>query len=307
MGGGIQAASILGTGSTFMLTVPFKELQKKEEPKEEVEDFVPPSLVSDSSATILIVEDLMDMRLFLSVLLSQYYNVKTAENGQQALLLLEENNNEVDLIISDVMMPVMDGFEFLEKLKNNPQRAQIPVIMLTARTAERDKLKALKIGVDDYLQKPFSNRELLARIENLLEHYQQLQYWDKQDKPASNEQQQETPKEAPLNSNVDSWVENLEKIVKREVGNTQFNITSLAYDLNLSERQLRRKIKAKTGLTPNQYFRGVKLDVARHLLETRRFETVSEVAHHVGFSNVHYFSKLYVAEYGRKPVDYLRS
>jgi signal transduction histidine kinase/DNA-binding response OmpR family regulator len=307
MGGDIQAASILGTGSTFMLTVPFKALQKKEEPKEEVEDFVPPSLVSDSSATILIVEDLMDMRLFLSVLLSQYYNVKTAENGQQALLLLEENNNEVDLIISDVMMPVMDGFEFLEKLKNNPQRAQIPVIMLTARTAERDKLKALKIGVDDYLQKPFSNRELLARIENLLEHYQQLQYWDKQDKPASNEQQQETPKEAPLNSNVDSWVENLEKIVKREVGNTQFNITSLAYDLNLSERQLRRKIKAKTGLTPNQYFRGVKLDVARHLLETRRFETVSEVAHHVGFSNVHYFSKLYVAEYGRKPVDYLRS
>ncbi|MFK7798468.1 MAG: ATP-binding protein [Aureispira sp.] len=307
MGGDIQAASILGTGSTFMLTLPLEALKKNQELEEITEAFALPSLVSDSSATILIVEDLMDMRLFLSVLLSQYYKVKTAENGQQALRLLEENNNEIDLVVSDVMMPVMDGFELLEKLKNDPKRAQIPVIMLTARTAERDKLKALKIGVDDYLQKPFSNKELLARIKNLLEHYQQRQGWLDQEPQTTTTQNQENQEEAPANHTMDPWTTHLEEIIKREVGNTQFNIISLAYELHLSERQLRRKIKAKTGLTPNQYFRSIKLDVARQLLETRRFQTVSEVANYVGFTNVHYFSKLYFAEYGRKPIDYLRS
>lgn len=307
MGGDIQAASILGTGSTFMLTIPFEALGKNEQPEVSAEDFELPVLVSDSSATVLIVEDLMDMRLFLSVLLSQYYQVKTAENGQQALRLLEENDKEIDLVISDVMMPVMDGFELLEKLKNDSKRAQIPVIMLTARTAERDKLKALKIGVDDYLQKPFSNRELLARIKNVLEHYQKRQGWVEQELPTTIKQTQVSNEEAHVNRTIDPWTAQVEEIVKREVGNTQFNITSLAYDLNLSERQLRRKIKAKTGLTPNQYFRCIKLDVARQLLETRRFQTVSEVANYVGFTNVHYFSKLYLAQYGRKPIDYLRS
>ena len=211
-----------------------------------------------------------------------------------------------------MMMPVLDGFELLEKIKSKPQQEQVPFIMLTARTAERDKLKALRIGVDDYLQKPFSNRELLARIKNLLEHYQQRQDWIKEQEEIqktsnSNQETQENKAAVLVEVAPDPWIENLEQVVKREVGNTQFNMARLAYDLNLSERQLRRKIKAKTGLTPNQYFRCIKLDMARSFLETRRYQTVAEVAHQVGFSNVHYFSKLYLAQYGKKPIDYLRS
>lgn len=310
MGGEIQVASILGTGSTFMLTIPFKVIQEEDIVFEEAtENYEFSSIAPNNNATLLIVEDLLDMRLFLSELLSQYYHIKTAEHGKKALEILEEPNHGVDLVISDVMMPVMDGFELLEKIKNKPQQEQVPVIMLTARTAERDKLKALRIGVDDYLQKPFSNRELLARIKNLLEHYQQRQDWVKEQTALQQENsKEEAEKEEELLEVVsDPWTENLEEVAKREVGNTQFNMAQLAYDLNLSERQLRRKIKAKTGLTPNQYFRCIKLDVARNFLETRRYQTVAEVAHQVGFSNVHYFSKLYLAQYGKKPIEYLRS
>lgn len=312
MGGEIQAASILGTGSTFMLTIPFKVIQEEDIAFEEAaEEHLLPSVVPNNNATLLIVEDLLDMRLFLSELLSQYYHIKTAEDGAKALEILNTSNHGVDLVISDVMMPVMDGFELLEKIKDKPQQEQVPVIMLTARTAERDKLKALRIGVDDYLQKPFSNRELLARIKNLLEHYQQRQDWVKEQtslqKNTSKEAPEQEQEELLLEVVSDPWTENLEEVAKREVGNTQFNMAQLAYDLNLSERQLRRKIKAKTGLTPNQYFRCIKLDVARNFLETRRYQTVAEVAHQVGFSNVHYFSKLYLAQYGKKPIEYLRS
>ncbi|MGH1334602.1 MAG: ATP-binding protein [Aureispira sp.] len=313
MGGDIQVASILGTGSTFMLTIPFKVINDKDIAFEEsLEDFNLPAPSATITSTLLIVEDLLDMRLFLSELLSPYYTIKTAENGQQAFELLEEPNHGIDLVVSDVMMPVLDGFELLAKIKNKPQKEQVPVIMLTARTAERDKLKALRIGVDDYLQKPFSNRELLARIKNLLEHYQQRQDWIKEQEEVqkailTKKVQQEKEADVLVEVASDPWTENLEEVVKREVGNTQFNMARLAYDLNLSERQLRRKIKAKTGLTPNQYFRCIKLDMARNFLETRRYQTVAEVAHQVGFSNVHYFSKLYLAQYGKKPIAYLRS
>ncbi len=320
MGGDIQVASIMGTGSTFMLTVPFRPLKEAAPVLEAVaESFILPAPASEQSATVLIVEDLLDMRLFLSDLLSQYYKVKTAENGQVAFRLLQEKNHEIDLVLSDVMMPKMNGFELLTKIKEQPQDAQVPVIMLTARTAERDKLKALRIGVDDYLQKPFSNKELLARIKNLLEHYEQRQLWIQEQKDNLEEAPQKevikdksTPngnewrEELPVEVVTDPWTEHLEEVVKREIGNTQFNLVHLAHDLNLSERQLRRKIKAKTGLTPNQYFRCIKLDLARNFLETRRYQTVAEVAHKVGFSNVHYFSKLYLAQYGKKPIEYLR-
>ncbi len=310
MGGDIQVASIMGTGSTFMLTIPFKIINEEAlEYEDALEDFSLPLPSSNKAASLLIVEDLLDMRLFLGELLSQFYTIKTAANGQLALDILEQENHGIDLVISDVMMPVMDGFELLGKIKEKPQHLQVPVIMLTARTAERDKLKALRIGVDDYLQKPFSNRELLARVNNLLEHYQQRQQWmEEQQGMAESTAGQTgtaTEKEA-IEIVTDPWTENLEEVAKREVGNTQFNMAQLAYDLNLSERQLRRKIKAKTGLTPNQYFRCIKLDVARDFLETRRYQTVAEVAHKVGFSNVHYFSKLYLAQYGKKPIDYLR-
>lgn len=301
--GEINVESSLGEGATFSLAIPCTNVEALtlENNDLESEEVVLPILQpkDKDAATILIVEDNDDMRAFLVDVLEPYYNTITAENGRIGLEILEEKNRAVDLILSDVMMPEMDGFELLEKVKNAPSWQQIPMIILTARATEQDKLFALKIGVDDYLQKPFSRQELLVRIYNLLKNYTQRKVWQKEE---------QVEEETTTNSleQEDKWMENVALVAKREVGNTQFTITSLAYDLNISERQLRRKIKTKTGLTPNQYFRAIKLDKAREYLEKRRYETVSEVAYKIGFTNVHYFSKIYQEQYGKKPIEYLK-
>lgn len=306
--GKIEVQSEFHKGATFLLSIPCSIVDKPiiEVEAETIEMPVLPLLDSknENSARVLIVEDNEDMRTFLVSLLAPYYNTITAENGQIGLNILSQKAMEIDLIISDVMMPEMDGFELLQKVKAHSDWQQLPMIMLTARAAEQDKLFALRIGVDDYLKKPFSPQELLVRIQNLLQNYAQRKTWQLE-VPEAEEIEAEPSTKIPVIE--DQWMENLEVIAKREVGNTQFSINSLAYDLNISERQLRRKIKTKTGLTPNQYFRLIKLDKAREYLEKRRYETVSEIAYKIGFSNVHYFSKIYQEQYGKKPIEYLKN
>lgn len=316
MDGAITVESTLGKGSTFTVQLPLKLIKRDDLVSTQK---LPEALVlpdkATHQATILIVEDHTDLRLYLSDLIGNYYKVCTAADGQEALELLNSEEWKVDLVVSDVMMPRMDGFELLTRLRALLPEQQIPVILLTARTAQRDRLQALRIGVDDYLTKPFSHQELFARIHNLLtSHFQRLawqQEWKAQ--PTDSTVDEQPTETTPLVEEVqlpqhttDAWLENLEAIVTREVGNAQFNVSQLAYDLHLSERQLRRKIKTKTGLTPNQYFRRVKLEIARQYLEDRAYRTVAEVAYEVGFSSAHYFSKIYLAQYGKKPIEYLR-
>lgn len=307
--GSIKVESTLEQGATFLVAIPTSIVADpiSDTANEAVESIVLPSLIhnSEPTTTILIVEDNADMRTFLIGLLGHYYKTITAENGRLALDILAEKASEIDLILSDVMMPEMDGFELLQKVKSHPNWQQVPMVMLTARATEQDKLFALRIGVDDYLQKPFSRQELLIRIQNLLQNYTQRKQWQLEVLEEDEKIEAEPAESIPVAE--DKWMENLETIAKREVGNTQFSITSLAYDLNISERQLRRKIKSKTGLTPNQYFRLIKLDKAREYLEKGRYETVSEIAYKIGFSNVHYFSKIYQEQYGKKPIEYLKN
>ena len=316
LGGDLTVKSTLGEGSTFVLDLPMQtiaaplEIQETLEPEASILPVVDGS--KKEKATLLVVEDNDDMRTFVADLLGVSYTIITAENGRIALDILKEKAAEIDLIVSDVMMPEMDGFQLLEQVKRHETWSQLPVVMLTARAAEQDKLYALRIGVDDYLQKPFSRQELLVRIQNLLQNYRQRQVWQAElvaeelpqvDTDTTNVV--EVP--AAVRIEDDVWVKKLETITRREVGNTQFGVLNLAYDLNLSERQLRRKIKLKTGLTPNQYFRLIKLETAREYLEKRQYETVAEVAYKVGFNNVHYFTKIYRAQYGKKPIEYLRN
>ncbi|WMX13970.1 two-component regulator propeller domain-containing protein [Aureispira sp. CCB-E] len=306
--GRIEVHSEWTKGASFLVTIPSTKVEHPvqewgSEPEKEASVPIVTSTISKSTTTILIVEDNNDMRSFLADIL-QEYQIITAENGRIGWDILSKQAHQIDLILSDVMMPEMDGFELLQKVKSHTEWQQLPMIMLTARATEQDKLFALRIGVDDYLQKPFSRQELLIRIQNLLQNYAQRKAWQLE----AAKEEETSPKLSVNDSKVggDKWMENLEAIAKREVGNTQFTITSLAYDLNLSERQLRRKIKTKTGLTPNQYFRVVKLEKAREYLENRHYETVSEIAYKIGFSNVHYFSKIYQEQYGKKPSEYLK-
>lgn len=313
MGGRLSVKSQLGQGSCFTLHLP-KELAFVEEvaPETELlreESAVPSAPVSLSEgAQILIVEDHPDMQRFVQSIVGAHYAVQVLGDGQAAWDYLK-TGAEVELIISDVMMPVMDGFQLLEKLKGSDDFRQIPVIMLTARAALEDKLKALRIGVDDYLTKPFVAEELLLRVQNLLQNYKARQSWAEEAEEEGEAAEQEgPPEESPQISQEDqAWLEAVEQTCKNYCGNTNFSITWLAEELHISERQLRRKLKKLTGLTPQKYLSLIRLQLARTLMEERKYNTVSQVMYHVGFQKSSYFARLFKEQFGSSPSTYIKS
>ncbi|MEM1318672.1 MAG: ATP-binding protein [Bacteroidota bacterium] len=313
MGGRIEVSSELGRSTVMALVLPKKIAQLVPAPEqatvlgpESTAVPLPTVKVNGSSSSkprLLIVEDNPDMQTYLSSLLSSKFRLSTSTNGKVALRQLSEQPLP-DLIISDVMMPEMDGFEFIRLLKANGTYAAIPSIMLTARATEVDKLKALRIGVDDYITKPFSHEELLVRIENLL---------------ANARARTTKPLHAPrvlANTNgvatsVDpkvsqQWLQKVESILLREISNKQFNMNSLADELHISQSKLSRQIKAMTGLTPNKYFLEIRLHKAKRHLEAMDFLTVAEVSYAIGFDDPNYFSRTYRRRYGKQPSSYLR-
>lgn len=258
------------------------------------------------SNTILLVEDNTDLSLFITSILEEYYEVIAASNGQNALEKLEKHPN-IKLIISDVMMPVMDGFQLLEILKTSPIYQSIPVIMLTARASLGDKIKALRIGVDDYLTKPFINEELLARIDNLLQNAQGR-------KEANTIEFENivipTTEKKSVEANIQDietkeWLDNLEQVVLKNIEFSEFTVDGLAAEMFISKRQLYRKIKQHIGITPLQYIKTYKLNHARDLLESKKVNSVKATAYSIGYPNVVYFRREFKKAFGRLPSDYL--
>ncbi len=305
MEGRVWAESEPGHGSTFFLQLPLVETfghlpATSETP--EVETIVAAPAIepgNGSGETILVVEDNASLLAFIKIILENY-RVITAENGQAALEKLSENP-DVSLIISDIMMPVMDGFELLRELKAHDDFWHIPVIMLTARQKMETKLEALRIGVDDYMVKPFQEAELLARVDNLIKNNRgRLEA-----KTAGKADAAPQPAGEKLSAADLKWLSEVEKIILENIGNTQFSIGQLAYDLAMSTRRFQQKIKAVTGLTPKEYQREIQLEYARRLLENGDCRSVSEVSYRVGFKDAHYFSSLFQKRYGKLPSDYL--
>lgn len=194
----------------------------------------------------------------------------------------------------------MDGFQLLETIKAKAILRPIPIIMLTARVAKADKLKALRIGVDDYILKPFEEEELLVRIENLLRNAQERNVY------VALEEEGKTVKElAPIISKeAIKWLETVEDLSQKHLADTQFSIPKMAKTLAMSERSLQRQLKKLTGLTPNQYLQEVRLEEARKLLENKEFVTVNKVAYAVGFSDAKNFSRRFKQRFGKLPSAY---
>lgn len=295
MQGKVWAESEVGTGSRFYLSIPFKQgrpiYPEVDLSGEESKIQYPDISVLKSSGNILLVEDNPDLREYVSSILVNH-RVLTAANGRLALELL--NKQLPDLIVSDIMMPEMDGFELVEKLKKDDRFSHIPVIMLTAKAGHEDKMKALRIGVDDYLLKPFHEEELLTRIDNALSRIQ-------------GRNSDEEANEAEIIHHSQVWLEELEKIFLEHITDAHFTLDSAADMMHISKRQLQRRIKKYTGLTALDYIREIKLNQARHYLESGRFATVAEVSYSVGFEHTNYFSNLYLDRFGKKPADYLYS
>ena len=304
--GRLWAESVPGQGSTFYLEFPKQEVEVLL-PVEQFEDQivahlqgVPQLRSTEYSANLVLVEDNAELRDYLSTILSPHYPVTTAIHGQAALDLLEQNN-DFQLIISDIMMPVMDGFQLVERLKADPRYQHLPIILLTARAELEDKLRALRIGVDDYLLKPFEEAELLARIGNLLVHAKQRAAFLQKEPPL----EPASVTQPPVSTPDQQWLERLENVVRQHLADPQFTTEFVAEKMAISRRQLQRRLQQSVGLTPHAYIQEIRLHEARQLLEKRIYSSVKEVSAALGYPNAEYFSRQFRGRFGKLPSQYL--
>lgn len=254
-------------------------------------------LVSENTnrPTVLVIDDNTDIRQYERTLLQDEYIVLEAADGKEGLAVALK---EVpDLVICDVMMPVMDGLELTEQLKTNTATSHIPVIMLTAKNLEEHRAEGYEHGADSYITKPFHSKVLLARIENLLRQRQLLKNLYQGTKEAEKE-----ISEAHLEDRDKQFLRQLQAIIQQNLSDSEFGVEDMGQQIGLSRVQLYRKVKAMTGSSVVDLLRKARLAKARRLLETRSM-SVSEVAYEVGFSAPSYFTKCFKEEYGMLPGD----
>ena len=252
-------------------------------------------LVSENTnkPTVLIIDDNNDIRQYEHTLLQDDYIVMEAVDGKEGLEIAKK---EVpDLVICDVMMPVMDGLEFTEQLKTNKATSHIPVIMLTAKNLEEHRAEGYEHGADSYITKPFHSKVLLARIENLLKQRKLLKHLFQ----GSKEAEQEIA-ESHLEDRDKQFLKQLHSIIQKNLSDSEFGVEDIGKQIGLSRVQLYRKVKAMTGSSVVDLLRKARLTKAKRLLESRSM-SVSEVAYDVGFSAPSYFTKCFKDEYGMLP------
>lgn len=307
--GEVSATSIEGKGSTFTIHIPVRQKgEVTNQPTEKIEQLVEPSSAQEvpnqarhideliqpyqtDKPEVLIIDDNIDIRTYLRSVLSEKYNVSEAADGKVGLELARKI--VPDIVLSDIMMPVMDGLAFCQQLKTDKAISHIPVILLTARSLDEQRAEGYEHGADAYLSKPFSLRLLLSRIDNLIESRKKLnQTWSKgvEDDEIGN-----------ISNEIDkSFLKQLRKIIQENLANSDLSVEQIGDEIGLSRVQLYRKVKALTGYSPVEIVRKARLTRARHLLQTTE-RTVSEVAYAVGFSTPSYFSKCYKDEFGENP------
>jgi signal transduction histidine kinase/DNA-binding response OmpR family regulator/Tfp pilus assembly protein PilF len=296
-GGDVNVTSTLNEGSCFTIQLPIST--GTAQPAETSEAGIEAIDVSfDNFAhkpLVLIVEDNEEMRYYLKEILGGHVMTSEAHNGRRALEFLKDH--KPDLIISDVMMPEMDGYEFLAHVKSSATLRGIPVVMLTARAAEEDMLQGLSLGVDDYIIKPFSAKELKIRIHNLLANQEIRREWNQ--RPIEQEESLPAPSENEM------FVEKVRTFVEQNAANANLGIGDLGEYLAMSERQVYRRAATLTGMTPGQLIKEIRLRIAYKLLLERKVSKVADLAQRVGFENSSYFSRQFLERYGKRPADLL--
>ena len=307
--GEVSATSIEGKGSTFTIHIPVRQKgEVTNQPTEKIEQLVEPSSAEEvpnqarhideliqpyqtDKPEVLIIDDNIDIRTYLRSVLSEKYNVSETADGKVGLELARKI--VPDIVLSDIMMPVMDGLAFCQQLKTDKAISHIPVILLTARSLDEQRAEGYEHGADAYLSKPFSLRLLFSRIDNLIQSRKKLSklFSNSDENDAFEKLSNETDK---------TFAAQLRKIIQDNLSDNEFNVERIGDEIGLSRVQLYRKVKALTGYSPVEMLRKARLTRARHLLRTTE-KTVSEVAYAVGFSTPSYFSKCYKDEFGESP------
>ncbi|RMF62890.1 MAG: response regulator, partial [Calditrichaeota bacterium] len=278
--GKISVQSRVGMGTTFTVTLPVEraEVVMAEQAKKEPTEFNPETPVPtfqedgrENGGIVLVIEDDLDMRAFIRTVLHEEYEVLEAGDGREGVEKAEASIP--DLIISDLMMPKMEGCELCRVLKSDQKTSHIPIILLTARAAAKDKLGGLQAGADDYLIKPFRSDELLARVRNLIAVRKKLI-------ASLGKKALLSPSELAVTPVDQAFLQKVREVIEHGMGDEAFGVETLCAEIAMSERQFRRKLKALTGQTPTQVIRSMRLRRARYLLE-QNAATVAEIAFQV--------------------------
>jgi ligand-binding sensor domain-containing protein/signal transduction histidine kinase/DNA-binding response OmpR family regulator len=291
-----------GLLNVFVLQLPLTQTSsitiREENAESEVEISPEEDFFFDKKAntpTLLIAEDDPDMRHFLFNRLKPLYNVIKAANGKVALEYLSMEN--VDIVVTDVTMPVTDGLQLCEKIKSNVDTSHIPVIMLTAKTDIKSRIEGLDAGADAYVEKPFSMEHLLAQISNIFANRNKV-------KQAFINSPAQNIVSIALTKADEVFLEKATRIIHKNLADVSFDVNQLADGLNMSRSNLHRKIKGVSELTPNDFIRLVRLKKAAELLQKDTYR-ISEIGYLVGFASSSYFSKSFKRQFGVSPSNYL--
>ncbi|MCK6691882.1 MAG: response regulator [Thermoanaerobaculia bacterium] len=306
MQGGLALRNVPGKGAEFMVALPvFQDAEPADHLPADSPPFQPDiqervlpaagavSADAGDMPVLLLVEDNADVAEYIQNCLAEGYRVAYARDGQAGIDMALEQIP--DLIVSDVMMPVKDGFDLTDTLKNDERTSHIPIVLLTAKSSVDDRIAGLKRGADAYLIKPFHREELLATLRQLLENRRRVQAFFSRRiflDPA-----EPLPPEADLE---DAFLQKLRGVVEANLSDPDFEMPQLERALAMSRSQIFRKVKALTGKSPSLFIRSIRLAKARELLRSTTL-TVSEVAYDTGFSSLQYFSDAFFEEFGERP------
>jgi signal transduction histidine kinase/ligand-binding sensor domain-containing protein/DNA-binding response OmpR family regulator len=318
--GKILVQSKEGMGTTFTVLLPLGKDHLKEEDigHQEIRPFVKDETIArldqlrphalnthgdgfekrtQALPLVLIVEDNSDMRFYMKQSLESGYQIMMSENGRDGLQ--KALANIPDLIISDVMMPAMDGMEFCRLVKSNINTSHIPVILLTAKADLQSKISGLETGADEYLSKPFHSQELKVRVKNLIRSRAELR-----ERFSSNKKLILEPGELSVTSLDEKFLASALAIIEKNISDAEFRVETLAKELNMEHMALYRKIKALTGQTAVEFIRTIRLKRAAQLLIQQQL-TVAEITYDVGFNDLQYFRTCFKKQFGVSPSEYV--
>jgi len=323
-GGSINVKSEVGFGSTFIVTLPLVTEDtsstvsapatgaERDSPLPDIEPIAagltdevsihpdqetltevtvsPP----DETPLLLLVDDHADMRAYLRACLAPDYQIIEASDGEEGLS--QARHFVPDLVITDVTMPVMDGYAFCREIRSDRVINHVPVIMLTAQASTKSEITGLETGADDYLVKPFHPQALQVRVKNLIERQRQL-------RERFSKEVLIRPAEITVTSADEAFIQMACEATELHIDDVNFNVDAFAAALGMSLRQLQRKLRALTNLSPKGFIRTIRLERAAQLLK-QHYGTVAEVCYAVGFNNPTYFAKCFSEAFGVPPSTY---
>ena len=299
--GTIEAANREDTpGSIFTVRLPLGNSHLAAE-EILIQEEKTPRPKSQSNYRVLIVDDDAEIGQYITQELGSYYHITSVTSAREAMreLLGADPEKQYDLVVSDVMMPEMDGFTFLRMVKTNMNLSHIPVVMLTSKSDVANRLEGLEKGADAFLAKPFDMDELHVVINNLISKNLRLK-----GKYSGVQQQKDKIVETKVKGNDEALMERIMKVVNQHLDDSDFNVEMLTKEVGISRAQLHRKMKEMTGLPVSEFIRNIRLEQAVRLLEEQKIN-VTQVAYTVGFSNLAHFSTVFRKQFGVSPSEYV--